>query len=50
MDSTADRELEMIRDDAHQTRAALANKLEALESPVLSGPVRVVRVTRAGSG
>jgi ElaB/YqjD/DUF883 family membrane-anchored ribosome-binding protein len=34
MDSTADRELEMIRDDAHQTRAALANKLEALESQV----------------
>jgi len=34
MDSTADRELEMIREDAHHTRAALANKLEALESQV----------------
>jgi ElaB/YqjD/DUF883 family membrane-anchored ribosome-binding protein len=34
MDSTADRELEMIRADAHQTRAALADKLEALESQV----------------
>jgi len=34
MDSTADRELEVIRADAHQTRAALADKLEALESQV----------------
>jgi ElaB/YqjD/DUF883 family membrane-anchored ribosome-binding protein len=34
MDSTADRELEMIRADAHQTRAQLADKLEALESQV----------------
>jgi predicted nucleic acid-binding Zn-ribbon protein len=34
MDSTADSELEMIRADAHQTRAALADKLEALESQV----------------
>jgi len=34
MDSTADRELEMIRADAHQTRAQLAGKLEALESQV----------------
>jgi ElaB/YqjD/DUF883 family membrane-anchored ribosome-binding protein len=34
MDSTADRELEMIRADAHQTRSQLADKLEALESQV----------------
>jgi len=34
MDSTADRELEVIRADAHQTRAHLADKLEALESQV----------------
>ncbi|MGL4551955.1 MAG: hypothetical protein ACRC33_12320, partial [Gemmataceae bacterium] len=34
MDSEPDRELEMIRADAHQTRANLAGKLEALESQV----------------
>lgn len=54
MDSEADRELQVIREQTHQTRAHLAEKLEALESKVsktvtgVTDAVETVKDTVAG--
>jgi ElaB/YqjD/DUF883 family membrane-anchored ribosome-binding protein len=54
MDSETDRELQVIRDQTHQTRAHLAEKLEALESKVsktvsgVTDAVETVKETVAG--
>lgn len=54
MDSEADRELQVIREQTHQTRAHLAEKLEALESKVtktvsgVTNAVETVKETVAG--
>jgi len=54
MDSEADRELQVIREQTHQTRAHLAEKLEALESKVtktvsgVTDAVETVKETVAG--
>lgn len=54
MDSTTDRELQVIREQTHQTRAQLAEKLEALETKVsktvsgVTDAVETVKDTVAG--
>ena len=54
MDSETDRELQVIREQTHQTRAHLAEKLEALESKVsktvsgVTDAVETVKETVAG--
>lgn len=54
MDSESDRELQVIREQTHQTRAHLAEKLEALESKVsktvtgVTDAVETVKETVAG--